>query len=622
MINYRYIILIAKCSHTYVVVGHVLLVLHAVLAIDSLRQHCVTVDEGAHLLSGLLAWEQGRFDFYYVNPPLVKLLTSLPMVIVRPSLPEQVRWGVSEIGNWFIINDIFINYNINSYQKMVICSRIVNVVLSLVGGWVMYRWSRQLFSRGAGLVALALWALCPNVLGWAGVCTVDLGTTVFGLATGYTLWLYLRCPSGIAAVLVGWALGLALLSKFTLLVLIPVVILICLAAHRRWRGLTCVDGSRPRWLRLGLLLTISLLVVNVGYGFQGTCRPLGEFPFKCRALSRLSEASWFRSTWLERLPVPLPDAFVRGLDEQKSLTDNPTAAYLHGQWHRGWQWYYYLYVLAVKMPLGTLALAGLALILMVGDRRYRAGAWEEGLIWLPAVAVITLISTQMRDAYASVRYILPAFPFMFLGISRVGIVLEDGWKLLNRWPIAARPLPALGGAMFIIGAIIGNGFSVMRVHPHELSYFNEIAGGPDRGWEHLIESNIDWGQDLLFLKRWVDQHPEARPLGLAYYGGIDPHLLGLKYHSVPRGGAEDSPGPHPGWYAVSVNLLFGQSIRSFDQDGKYIFYNKDDFNYFRLMKPVGKAGYSIFVYHVTREEADRVRAQLDRPPISDYQHHN
>src|SRR5439155_22186730 len=59
--------------------------------------------------------------------------------------------------------------------------------------------------------------------------------------------------------------------------------------------------------------------------------------------------------------------------------------------------------------------------------------------------------------------------------------------------------------------------SSLAVFPHSLSYFNELAGGPENGPAHLLDANIDWGQDLLELKRWSDAHPAARPFHLAYF---------------------------------------------------------------------------------------------------------
>jgi hypothetical protein len=610
-----------------------LLTLQAGLAILSLRQHNLTVDEGGHLFSGLLAWEEGRLDVYPVNPPLVKALAALPIVISRPRLSESVRWSASM--DWVPEHNRFVHKNRDQYQELIFRARYMLVAFSVLGGWLVYRWSSQLFGQTAGLVALSLWAFCPNVLCWAGVCTVDLGATVFGLAAVYALRCYLHQPAWLGAAWSGCVLGLALLSKFTLLVLYPVFLVICLLAC--WQpGDGRISGrTMKRCLHFALLLLISLLAVNMGYGFQGTGRALGTFSFRCQALADLAQSSWLHGTWAKHVPVPLPEGYILGLDQQKYQAELYSPSYLHGQWRKGGWWYYYLYALGVKLPLGTLILCGLTAWLVCTQGCYRARGLDEWLIWLPAGAILMLISSQMRDQFASIRYVLPMFPFLFIGISRVGLILEQTWKLCSgrarllpsrspKWlgRVGRRTRLALANWSFcvsagVIMALAWNALSLVRIHPHYLSYFNEIAGGPDHGWQHLLESNIDWGQDLLFLKRWVDLHPEVQPLGLAYYGGIDPHLVGLKYRLPSYGGNAESPAPKPGWYAVSVNFVCGARFRGYDERGQDISFPAGAFSYFQQFTPVDKAGYSIFIYHITPEEANQVRAKRAPRPVEE-----
>jgi hypothetical protein len=581
----------------------VLLALHAAFAVDSLRRHCVTVDEGGHLLSGLLAWEQRRFDYYYVNPPLIKMLTSLPMAASGTRLPDSIRSTLTE--DWTLQNHQFTEANRGKYQGFILRCRLVNVALSVLGGWLLYRWGSRLFGPGAGLVAVALWSLCATVVGWAGVCTVDLGTSVVGTAAMYSLWSYLRRPDRLGAVFAGWLLGLALLSKFTMLVLAPIVVLMWPMARRRRPGSSDVSEDRPRWAHLATVLAMCLLVVNLGYNLEGTCRPLGALSFRSRLVTRWVDSPTIRGSWATRCPIPIPEAFLRGLDHQISVSEPDGWMFVRGHWvHEMW-WPYYLYTMALKLPLGTLLLTGMALGLACWSRRYRARRIDEALIWLPMIAIVTLLTFSMRNQFASVRYVLPAFPFLFLGISRVGIVPETGWN--SRTGGGRGPAPVLAGSVLILGAIAWDGIALARVHPHELSYFNEIAGGPDRGWKHLTESNIDWGQDLLFLKDWVDRHPEARPLGLAYYGDIDPQSIGLASRSIPRADAVRAAGLPPGWYALSAYLLAGEpgGTNPIDQN---------DYSYFHNFEPTAKSGYSIFIYRITAADADRIRARLGRPP--------
>ncbi|HEY8503505.1 MAG TPA: glycosyltransferase family 39 protein [Gemmataceae bacterium] len=567
----------------------------------------MTVDEGGHVLSGLLAWEEGRLDYCSVNPPLVKALVALPVAASRPQIPEGVRWGVSP--DWVPQHEQFVKANRERYLELIFRARPVLVALSVLGGWLVYRWAGQLYGPVPGLVGLALWALCPNVLCWAGICTVDLGAAVFGLAAAYALRYYLHHPGWLEAVWAGWVLGLALLSKFTLLVLYPVFLIVWLVAWWQPRGSVAQPGTGLRWLHFAAILLVSVLVLNLGYGLEGTGRHLGSFAFKSRALSG-GEAGWgnrFEGTWLEGLPVPLPAAYVTGLDEQKSHADRGFPAYLWGEWQHGGWWYYYLVAAAVKLPLGTWLLGLLALALACLGRRFRAPAWEEVLLWLPAVAIWVLLSSQ-TGINSHFRYVFPALPFLFIGISRVGKLVEDArhaWRQ-HRPASTEKPLLTLVGACVVLSALAWNGVAVARIHPHYLSYFNEVAGGPDNGWKWLAESNIDWGQDLLLLKRWAEEHPEARPLGLAYYGGIDPHLAGLDYRLAPAEGE----GPRPGWYAVSVNFVCGASFPGFDEQGRRTFFRAGAYTYFRHLTPVAKAGYSIFIYHVTPEQAKAVRREL------------
>src|SRR5262249_40531901 len=150
----------------------------------------LVVDEGGHLLSGLMALERGSFNIYRVNPPLVKALAAIPVALSQPQLPEHEP---CESG-WVRQHDEFMHANGDRYHELLCRSRYVIVALAFVGGWLIYRWSSSLFGPMSGIIAAALWALCPNVLGWSGVVTADMGAAVFGLAAMYALRLYVHNP--------------------------------------------------------------------------------------------------------------------------------------------------------------------------------------------------------------------------------------------------------------------------------------------------------------------------------------------------------------------------------------------------------------------------------------------
>ena len=132
--------------------------------------------------------------------------------------------------------------------------------------------------------------------------------------------------------------------------------------------------------------------------------------------------------------------------------------------------------------------------------------------------------------------------------------------------------------------------SSLSVYPHSVSYFNELAGGPTRGHWHLIDSNIDWGQDMFFLKKWYDQNPEARPLYVDCFSAVEPKFYRIE--SEP-----DSFQIQPGWYAMSVNQLH-------DPRHKY--------DGFLKLRPLAMAGYSIYIYRLSAEDAARIRAEYSK----------
>jgi len=214
--------------------------------------------------------------------------------------------------------------------------------------------------------------------------------------------------------------------------------------------------------------------------------------------------------------------------------------------------------------------------------RYSASWRDEMVLLVPAIAVLVLVSSQTGFNH-HVRYVLPALPFIFIWASKVARCIE-----FRHWGIAA-----VAG-----GALAWSTVSSLSVGTHSLSYFNELAGGPLGGHYHLANSNADWGQDLMNLKRWLDKHPEARPLTLAYDQLlIDPKTVGVEYTGQPP-----TDGPHPGWHAIGVNLIHRC---------------KGDYQYFLELQPVGMAGYSIYIYDISAEEADRVRQKLGLPSLAE-----
>jgi hypothetical protein len=206
---------------------------------------------------------------------------------------------------------------------------------------------------------------------------------------------------------------------------------------------------------------------------------------------------------------------------------------------------------------------------------------------IPMGFVLIAVSSQTGFSQ-HVRYAFGILPFLFVWCG----------KLMN--PIAVKRKGVRIAVMTCIGFTI---LSSLYVYPHSQSYFNELAGGPSNGPAHLADSNVDWGQDLLLLKRWLDHQSVSQPLYVAYYGEVDPRLAGIQFKLPPvaENAETDRPLPAPlpsGWYAVSVSLLRGRPYAIFDGKGGRKPCLPDGFRYFNSMTPVDRIGYSIYIYRI------------------------
>lgn len=572
----------------------------------SLPRNAVTVDEFVHLPAGVSYWRLGRFWCYHHNPPLVRLLFALPAVASGAPLdprPYAPRAGTRTPD--FMIANAFLDANRGRYVARFVAARAVVVALTAAGGWLVFLWSSRLFGGAGGLISLGLWATCPEVLAHGGLVTPDMGAAVLGLAATYLFWIYLRGPTYPRALGAGFLLGLALASKFTAVVL-PAVWAAAAAGGAVAAGRSGWRPDRRAAGRVAALALAALLTLNDVYLFEGSFRPLGSFDFRSRLLTRPAppgRENRFRGTPLGGLPVPLPEHYVLGFDDQAYDVDTfDFYKYFRGELRRGPGWYgYYAYGLLVKTPLPTLGLLLAAAVAGLASRRYRVDPTSEWTLGLPAAAVLILVSAE-RGLNSHLRYVLPALPFLFVSAGRLG-----------RFAAGSRARSAC-----VVAALAGSAASVGAVHPDYLTYFNEAAGGPDRGIEHLAESNLDWGQGLIPLHDWLARHAPGRTVRLAYFGLMPPELLGIPYELPafgPEAGVDESTGPFPGLHAVSANFLIGFPFTAPDgtPSGRRI--PRDAYRYFRRFRPVAIPGHSIFVYDITPAEADRVRAELGLPPL-------
>lgn len=608
-----------KCAAIYCCAGAVsiLLVVHTCLLSYSAWCHSPVFNEVGHLASGLYTWQTGRFDLFRVNPPLVRTVAAAPVALTAPA----IDWDFGAIGR-----DPRYEYD-GAKQVIRAChqdtlwyirlARLACIPFSLLGAVICGRWSTELFGRPAGLIALLLWCFSPFVLAHASLITADAHSAALGITAVYLFWRWLKRPSFRRAGIAGFLLGLAILSKTTLLLFLPACLCLwCVDLDQRdWTSM-CSTWKRDVAMLL-LITVVCLLVVNAGYLFRGTCKPLLEHaPFRSEMFRDLAAQTDEHqgekpkgASLLARIPIPLPRDFILGIDIQKGDFEDGKACYLRGQWQSngGW-WYFYFYAMLIKAPLGVLGLFLLTLATWLLSKRSRLGRVDELALLLPPLTIFLLVCCQTQMTIHS-RYLLPAFPFIFVWISRIGLAFSQ-----KKWPMA------LAVSLLLSWSVL----SSLCQYPHSLSYFNEIIGGPKNAGKHLLDSNVGWNQDLLFLKSWIKEHPKASPIQCVSLGLAPTEIVGFSRAMPPFGPPKTGCtlpndrqerlqlGPKPGWFAVDINRVYGFNGNIPMLDGEDIQGKRVgcDHSYFRFFEPVDMAGYSVYIYHITLDEANRVRKRL------------
>ncbi len=532
-------------------------------------------DEVGHLTAGLYEWKFGYYFMYRVNPPLVKMVAAIPAALGNPKVNWRNILDSPDVRTEFVVGQEFIRANGPNACWYFAAGRVLCLPFTVLGGWMCFLWGRSLYGPRSGLVACLMWCVSPLVLGWGAIFTPDAAATSFGLLAAYRYREWLNSGSWSTAIWAGLTFGVCELTKTTWIVLFPLWPMMWMA----WRFKDYKDRTslKAETGQLGLILLICVYVMNVGYGFEGTCKTLGSYDFVSNSLNghqgTKKAGNRFRGTILAQVPVPLPYNYVRGIDLQKVDFENGMSSFLFGTWSdRGW-WYYYPVASCLKLPLGMLLLLAIAVVGHLTPKSKLKFTRDEMVLIVPAVVVFLFICSQ-NGFGRYVRYIMPSLPATLILISKLW---NHSW---SRWATRCH-----------LSLLLWSILSSLWVYPYSMSYFNELAGGPSGGHRYLLDANVDWGQDLIRLRSWSKAHPEAKPLYSASMGFVRPDEVGVQstwpyYMPSPGKGVDEDYTPGPGWYAISIHELH-------ERHGHY--------RYMHKYTPVDRVGYSIWIYHIPAE---------------------
>lgn len=483
----------------------------------SLSLDSVTFDETPHLASGVSYWETGDFRLNPEHPPLGKLIAAAPLVLMgrgngdytsdlwrgtplsesAPTRSHAAEWG---FGFRLLNGDERARRDPSS---RLIPARSMILILAALLGLIVYAWTRALFGPGAGLLALAMAVTCPTLLAHGRLVTTDLPAALGFTATSWLVWRWIGRPSWKRAILSGLALGAALLFKFSCAILAPIIVVIAIAA--------VVTGRvrvRQAVLGVGTIAAVAYVAVWAGYGFRFAASRDPGYVLEWRDLD--ADAPPSATMKLAREHHLFPEAYLFGFAYAKSQATQ-RVSFLDGEQSLAGWYRYFPEAFLWKTPLAFTALAlwvlGGALL------RTRGGSFDGWCVALPPL-VYAAVAVQSRFNIGH-RHITPVYPFLCIAIGPAA-----AW-------LAGRGARAIAAAALVASCVI----SFALATPRYLSYFNIAAGGRRGGIRHLVDSNVDWGQDLPRLKSWMDAHgvPEV---DLAYFGTGDPAAYGIHFRKL------------------------------------------------------------------------------------------
>jgi hypothetical protein len=571
----------------------------AAQAITSMAQKCPVYDETVHLPAGYSYLKTGDFRINPEHPPLAKMLAALPLLFQKidgrfETQPWRDGW------EWQYGWEFLYGGDNNAYV-VVFWGRLMMALLSLCLGALIFFWARGIYGNGAGVFALFLFAFCPNLIAHGSLTNTDLSIAFFFLLALFCFDRALRRLTSANAALAGLTLGLALLTKFSAPLLLPVMGVVALAriidkppieyGFRR----TAQAATRRGKLAVIVVLFAVMLVVAygvlwAGYGFRFSAfsgaQPGAAAPHRFAERYEKPETPVYGFLYHNRL---LPEAYLTGFRYVQATVVR--GSFLDGRLnfrpgdpnYEHWPQYFFMTSL-YKTPVPMLIFFCVAVLL--------SAAWGwSGKTWRREVPLIAAFVIYFGVAVASNmnighRHILPVIPLAMIFVSKIANHLR------GRHFSEAVTLRA------VFALLLGwHAFSALSIHPNYLAYFNEIAGGPGNGANHLTDSNIDWGQDLILLKRYMDEH-HIEEIHLDYFGSADPRYYGIKFkvlsENYPLMPVEQLRSlPTTDEYGITRNDYVAISVTNLEETYRVIdpFYRT-----FRGMEPIAKIGYSIYIY--------------------------
>jgi 4-amino-4-deoxy-L-arabinose transferase-like glycosyltransferase len=562
-----------------------LLAFMAAVQVLSIRQESQTWDEGFDIAAGYSYWKTGDFRINREHPPLGKYINALPLLILNPHLPlEHPSWEKTDN---VAFGMEFLYHNRLPAATILLWARLMTILLTIGLGLALAVWARSRLGSATALFALLLFAFDPNLIAHGRYITSDVVVTLFMFLACITWANYLESGRRRYLVWAGISFGLAIVSKFSAFLLLPVFTVLFAVrwlqtygasgfVRETWRGLKRYAASMMVVLALGAVVVAVVYAPEAKRLLPATRSVRAADPSIRMLYNEVDKTStagkamaWASARLgLQAHSFPVAVAMVAAHNTRGHQ------AYLLGRISDfGW-WYYFPVVFAVKTPTGVWL--ALLIALGLGIARLARGRFGDLIrsaraapfAWY-AVTLVPLVffgGSLMTNINIGMRHLLPIYPFLFIALSAAL------WR--SKWSFRRH-------AALLAGVLVAA--ESLHIYPYYLAFFNTPSGGPVNGPRYLVDSNIDWGQDAERLNRYARAHG-VRNICICYFGNYEGWEPGINYHNMPKTYETAKREEMDCLAAISVTPLKGAYVPP------------EDFAWLRGLEPMERIGYSIYLY--------------------------
>lgn len=544
--------------------------LHAALAVTANIDKSPTFDEPTHLTAGYSYWLRRDFRLDPENGNWPARLAALPLLLLRPNFPptESLPWKQLSAGE---TSQRFFYRSGNDPQQMLLVSRVAMSALSAALCLLIFFCARHFFGIVGGLISETFAVFDPNLLAHGSLVTADVAAAFFFLAATWTSWQLLQRVTARTLIMSILSVSGLVLTKFSAPLFCFIATILATVRILSRDPIEIHLGS-VQSVVAGRIRKTALVTVLVALGAGAVVFAIwASFCFRFSALREggppreLLNARW-EEILSERSPAHkaiefarnhflLPEAYLYGLAYVKTtLRGRP--AFLDGEVSNyGFKSFFpRAFIYKTPLPIFALLVAGL----FVALERWRRQSATCGLAWreivqrdlaklTPIWAIIVVYGFFALQSPLNIghRHLLPIYPALFIA----GGACASGFRFLPVRSAAA----AIG---FLLAWQLIDSF---QTRPDYLAYFNQATGGPDNGYKHLIDSSLDWGQDLPALKGWLDQNRASdgkEQIYLGYFGTAERTWYGIAAIELPENARDATLASlRPGLYCISATIL-------------------------------------------------------------------